>query len=88
MAPRIYVLEKMAWTVAHTEIDGLWLPSRAERQNPARSFRKRVGWRVVFQLEISGKFSEIAEINFANSDTANLSSVRRGRFSRKMKNEK
>ena len=32
------------------------------------SFRKRVGRRVVFQLEISGKFSEIAEINSANSE--------------------
>jgi hypothetical protein len=37
------------------------------------SFRKRVGRRVVFQLEISGKFSEIGEINSANSDKTIMS---------------
>ena len=41
-----------------------------KRQKKAnqRSIRKRVDRRVDLRLEISGKFSEIAEINFANSD--------------------
>ena len=42
-----------------------------ERQKKAnqRSFRKRVGGRVVLEPEISGKFSDFTQISFANSDT-------------------
>ena len=42
---------------------------RARRRKVVGSFRKRVGRRVVFQLEISGKFCDFTQINFANSDT-------------------
>ena len=41
---------------------------RARRRKVVGSFRKRVVGRAVLELEISGKFSEIAEISFANSD--------------------
>ena len=53
---------------------------RARRRKVIGSFRKRVGRRVVFQLEISGKFSEIAEISSANSDKKSLEKFAKKNF--------